>query len=78
LGSEVAPGTSSDGNGDGVIDVDDLELWQDHFGLLNDYNVLEALGQSHVQALDALYSAGDFSALFYPSEETMKKPRWRR
>jgi hypothetical protein len=31
-GARVEPGTGADGNGDGVVDDADLEVWRDHFG----------------------------------------------
>jgi hypothetical protein len=33
MGSAVAPGTGADGNGDGVVNHSDFELWKGNFGI---------------------------------------------
>ncbi|MCC6493521.1 MAG: hypothetical protein IT424_10920 [Pirellulales bacterium] len=87
LGSGMATGAAreqGDADADGDVDADDLGAWRDKYGQDAGGSMLStraaAAGRT-LSAVDAVYSAGDLSMLFYGDREADFRPlgraRWR-
>ncbi|MCC6492345.1 MAG: hypothetical protein IT424_04930 [Pirellulales bacterium] len=74
FGDAVASATEADGDGNGVVDSSDLGVWMTHFGEAASPAPIDSPTSGgaaiSASAVDAVFAAGDFTALFTEAQTT--------